>query len=199
MTANDEILLKAFEIYSKDEEIQIQSLQGYLKFFSSIIVAITGGIFFLMRHKVIQGGITSAANNTPGAFPELVEIMGFVIAGILIIGLAIIGYKIAWAHYRRQLESILKRSTIEDRLKFSSHMRYPGYMVRPKQPIMLKRHLDDLEVCSEEKKPGKGSTNGPFVDTRLKKGILKNLRTYYLLMGLIGGILILLGIFNIWF
>lgn len=169
--SNDDRLLRLYSCFAQDEYELIKALQNYLKLFSSLILAVIGGAFFIFD-KIDNVTIRS---------------LGFFIGGCFVIGISYLGYNAAKSNYRRQLESIVKRFKIECLLDLDNVTNYSddNYMIN--EPLILDRYKEDFEPYEKE-------SSTKFVNDKLKLGFMKVIVWFYSLTAIIGLILTLIGI-----
>ncbi len=71
-TSNEDCLLRLYSCFTQDEYELIRALQNYLKFFSSLILTVIGGVFFIFD-KIDDVTIRN---------------LGFFIGGLFVIGIS---------------------------------------------------------------------------------------------------------------
>lgn len=162
-----ELLIKLYELTYKDESEIIQLEQKTLTLFTSITLAVVGGILFVIKD----------INDF------FVKELTFFTGGILIIILSILAIKAYRSNYRRHLESIAKRAKLEDLLGLNDD-KYKGILYWKDETIILTRYIKDrIQYNNSE----------DFVKDRLNKGFAPIVKNIFISISLIGVLFIIIG------
>lgn len=166
-----EFLLRLYDNTFKDESEHIQLEQKTLTLFSTLILAIIGGVLIVL--KDMNEDIIKTTTLFVGGFLE-----------IIISFITISAYK---ANYRRHLESIALRAKLEDLLNFQSE-EYKGSLYWKEETLLLKRYEIDR---------GQYENSDEFVQDRVNKGFALVVKRVFTIISFIGLLFIGLGLYNL--
>ena len=139
-----EFLQRLFETSFADESQHIQLEQKTLTLFTSIILALIGGVLFVLKD----------IND------HFIQVLTLFIGGTLIIIFSILAIKAYRSNYRRHLEAVASRAKLEDLLELNDD-KYKGKYYWKDETLILTRYFEERSKYNSSKE---------FVNDRLKKG-----------------------------
>lgn len=165
----EHFLFKLYENTFKDENAHMQFESRTLTLFTGLILAITGGVLFIIKDV---------------SEPEI-KILALFVGGGLEICLSYLGIKAFESNYRRQLESIALRAKLENLLDFNNDNYKTKAFKRDEEGLIHLRYAEDRKIYNNSKE---------FVDDRLKKGLGRIVKIVFSFILSIGIVFIILGI-----
>lgn len=162
-----ELLIKLYELSFSDESELIQLEQKTLALFTSITLAVIGGVLFVLKDM-----------NDP-----FVKELALFTGGILIIILSILAIEAYRSNYRRHLETIARRAKIEDLLELNDD-KYKGKVYWKDEALILTRYITDRSMYKNSE---------DFVKDRLSKGFAPIVKNIFISISLIGFLFIIIG------